>query len=178
VVDQTVFSATRLYRVTHTIGQQGADNLRGSERLASPLSVDVSRRLLRPRSIMAIEMGRIILAWAISSQSFRQSDICVLHRRFGNHGGAAIVLSGPRFVNAWRQAEGSNLSPVGRWTGVLGFPKHAREDIQTPMHRTSQAISSSLKNPDLSVEPLDKTSFHAPSGQGSAQFPNHRSILQ
>lgn len=33
-------------------------------------------------------------------------------------GGAALVLSGLRYVNAWRQAEGSSLSPVGRWTGL------------------------------------------------------------
>ena len=59
-------------------------------------------------------------------------------------GGAALVLSGLRYVNAWRQAEGSSLSPVGRWTGLLGLPKPAREDIQTQIHRTSQAISSSL----------------------------------
>jgi hypothetical protein len=61
-------------------------------------------------------------------------------------GGAALVLSGLRYVNAWRQAEGSSPSPVSRWTGLLGLPE-----------RTSQAISSSLKNPDLAVEPLDKT---------------------
>jgi len=72
-------------------------------------------------------------------------------------GGAALVMSGLRYVNAWRQAEGSAPSPVGRWTGLLGLPEHAREDIQTQIQRTSQAISTSLKNPDLAVEPLDKT---------------------
>jgi hypothetical protein len=72
-------------------------------------------------------------------------------------GGAALVMSGLRYVNAWRQAEGSSPSPVGRWTGLLGLPEHAREDIQTQIQRTSQAISTSLKNPDLAVEPLDKT---------------------
>lgn len=72
-------------------------------------------------------------------------------------GGAALVISGLRYVNAWRQAEGSSPSPVGRWTGLFGLPEHACEDIQTQIHRTSQAISTSLKNPDLAVEPLDKT---------------------
>jgi len=72
-------------------------------------------------------------------------------------GGAALVMSGLRYVNAWRQAEGSAPSPVGRWTGLLGLPEHAREDIQTQIQRTSQAIRTSLKNPDLAVEPLDKT---------------------
>jgi len=72
-------------------------------------------------------------------------------------GGAALVIGGLRYVNAWRQAEGSSPSPVGRWTGFFGLPEHACEDIQTQIHRTSQAISTSLKNPDLAVEPLDKT---------------------
>ena len=72
-------------------------------------------------------------------------------------GGAALVMSGLRYVNAWCQAEGSSPSPVGRWTGLFGLPEHACEDIQTQIHRTSQAISTSLKHPDLAVEPLDKT---------------------
>jgi hypothetical protein len=72
-------------------------------------------------------------------------------------GGAALVLSGLRYVNSWRQAEGSSPSPASRWTGLFGLPEHTREDIQTQIQRTSQAISTSLKNPDLAVEPLDKT---------------------
>ena len=46
---------------------------------------------------------------------------------------------------------------VGRLSDLLGFRGHVREDIQRQIHRTSQAISTSLKNPDLVVEPLDKT---------------------
>lgn len=72
-------------------------------------------------------------------------------------GGAALVMSGLRYVNTWRQAEGASPSPVSRWAGLFCLPEHAREDIQTQIHRTSQAISTSLKNPDLAVEPLDKT---------------------
>jgi hypothetical protein len=72
-------------------------------------------------------------------------------------GGAALVMNGLRYVNAWCQAEGSSPSPVGCWTGLFGLPEHACEDIQTQIHRTSQAISTSLKHPDLAVEPLDKT---------------------
>ena len=40
---------------------------------------------------------------------------------------------------------------------LFGVRGHVREDIQTQIHRTSQAISTSLKNPDLAVEPIDKT---------------------
>ena len=72
-------------------------------------------------------------------------------------GGAALVLSGLKYVNAWRQSVDSFPAPGGRWSALLGLPEHAREDIQTQIHRTSQAISTSLKNPDLAVEPLDKT---------------------
>jgi hypothetical protein len=91
-------------------------------------------------------------------------------------GGTALVLSGLRYVNARRQAEGPSLSPVGRWTGAVGLPKHARENIQMQIHRISQAISSSLQNSDLAVEPLDKTLFHASTGRGSAELPNYRKL--
>jgi len=46
---------------------------------------------------------------------------------------------------------------LGRLLDLLGFRGHVREDIQTQIHRTSQAISISVKNPDLAAEPLDKT---------------------
>ena len=65
-------------------------------------------------------------------------------------GGAALVLSGLKYANQWYPL-------AGRWSALLGLREHAREDIQTQIHRTSQAISTSLKNPDLAVEPLDKT---------------------
>jgi hypothetical protein len=38
----------------------------------------------------------------------------------------------------------------------VGGRGHVREDLQTQIRLTSQAISSSLKNPDLAVEPTDK----------------------
>jgi hypothetical protein len=72
-------------------------------------------------------------------------------------GGAALVMGGLKYINAWRQAEGFPPSPVGRWSVLLGLRAHAREDIQAQILRTSQAISTSLKNPDLAIEPLDKT---------------------
>ena len=40
---------------------------------------------------------------------------------------------------------------------LLGFRAHVREDFQAQILLTSQAISTSLKNPDLVVEPIDKT---------------------
>ena len=72
-------------------------------------------------------------------------------------GGAALLLSGLKYVNAWRQAGGVSPAPVGRWSVLLGLPEHARDDIQAQILRTSQAISTSLKNPDLAAEPIDKT---------------------
>jgi hypothetical protein len=72
-------------------------------------------------------------------------------------GGAALVMGGLKYFNAWRQAEGFPPSPVGRWSVLLGLRGQARKDIQAQILRTSQAISTSLKNPDLAVEPLDKT---------------------
>jgi len=72
-------------------------------------------------------------------------------------GGAALLLSGLKYANAWRQAGDFSSAPVGRWAVLLGFREHAREDIHAQILRTSQAISTSLKNPDLAVEPLDKT---------------------
>ena len=72
-------------------------------------------------------------------------------------GGAALLLGGLKYVNAWRQAGGSSHAPVGRWSVLLGLRERARKDIQAQILRTSQAISTSLKNPDLAAEPLDKT---------------------
>ena len=72
-------------------------------------------------------------------------------------GGAALVLSGLKYANEWVTSGGSLPTRVGRWSALLGLREHAREDIQAQILRTSQAISTSLKNPDLAVEPLDKT---------------------
>ena len=72
-------------------------------------------------------------------------------------GGAALLLSGLKYANEWFTSEGSSPTRVGRWSVFLGLREHAREDFQAQILRTSQAISTSLKNPDLVVEPLDKT---------------------
>jgi hypothetical protein len=71
--------------------------------------------------------------------------------------GGPLVGRGLKHVSGWLQSRGYYLERVGRLSDLLGFRGHAREDIQTQRHRTSQAISTSLKNPDLAVEPLDKT---------------------
>ena len=72
-------------------------------------------------------------------------------------GGAALLLSGLKYANQWYASAGSAPTWAGRWSALLGLREHAREDIQAQILRTSQAISTSLKNPDLVVEPLDKT---------------------
>ena len=72
-------------------------------------------------------------------------------------GGAALVLSSLKYANQWYTSAGSAPTLAGRWSALLGLREHAREDIQAQILRTSQAISTSLKNPDLVVEPLDKT---------------------
>jgi hypothetical protein len=72
-------------------------------------------------------------------------------------GGAALVLSGLKYAKEWVTSGGSSPIAVGRWSVLLGLREHAREDIQSQILLTSQAISTSLKNPDLVVEPIDKT---------------------
>jgi hypothetical protein len=46
---------------------------------------------------------------------------------------------------------------VGRFSVFSDLREHAREDFQAQILLTSQAISTSLKNPELVVEPFDKT---------------------
>ena len=72
-------------------------------------------------------------------------------------GGAALVLSGLKYANERITSGGSSFTGMGRWSVLLGLRAHAREDIQCKILLTSQAISTSLKNPDLVVEPIDKT---------------------
>ena len=72
-------------------------------------------------------------------------------------GGAALLLTGLKYASEWVASGGSSPARVGRWSAFLGLRGHAREDFQAQLLRTSQAISTSLKNPDLVVEPLDKT---------------------
>jgi hypothetical protein len=72
-------------------------------------------------------------------------------------GGAALLLSGLKYAKEWVTSEGSSPIRGSRWSVLLGLRDHAREDIQSQILLTSQAISTSLKNPDLVVEPIDKT---------------------
>jgi hypothetical protein len=76
----------------------------------------------------------------------------------------AVALSGgPRlsrglkYVSEWIKSRGYSLERMGRLSDLFGFREHAREDFQAQIRLTSQAISTSLKNSDLIVEPLDKT---------------------
>ena len=72
-------------------------------------------------------------------------------------GGAAILLSGLKQINGWITPGSSSSAPASRWAVLLGLREHGGEDIQSQILRTSQAIGTSLKNPDLAAEPLDKT---------------------
>jgi len=71
--------------------------------------------------------------------------------------GGPLLSRGLKNASGWLTSKGYYPERVGRLSDLLGFRDHVREDIQTQIHRTSQAISTSLKNPDLAVEPLDKT---------------------
>lgn len=72
-------------------------------------------------------------------------------------GGGPLLSRGLKNVSEWCTSGGSFPKRVGRLSAFLGLREHAREDFQAQMLRTSQAISTSLKNPNLVVEPLDKT---------------------
>src|SRR5580765_1686265 len=71
--------------------------------------------------------------------------------------GGPLLSRGLKNASGWLRSRGYYPERVGRLSDLLGFRGHVREDIQRQIHRTSQAISTSLKNPDLAVEPLDKT---------------------
>ena len=71
--------------------------------------------------------------------------------------GGPILSIGLKNASEWFNAGGSFPRRVERVSAFLGFRGHAREDFQAQMLLTSQAISTSLKNPDLAAEPLDKT---------------------
>jgi len=72
-------------------------------------------------------------------------------------GGAAPLLSGLKNASECFKSGGSSPKRVGRFSVFLDLREHAREDFQEPILLTSQAINTSLKNPDLVVESLDKT---------------------
>lgn len=69
--------------------------------------------------------------------------------------GGPFLSRGLKHVSGWRTSRGYYPEREGRLSG-LGGRGHVREDLQTQIRLTSQAISSSLKNPDLAVEPTDK----------------------
>lgn len=72
-------------------------------------------------------------------------------------GGAAPLLSGLKNASEWFKSGGSSPKRVGRFSVFLDLLEHAREDFQAQILLISQAINTSLKNPDLVVESLDKT---------------------
>ena len=71
--------------------------------------------------------------------------------------GGPLLSRGLKHVSGWLQSRGYIPDRMGKLSGLLGFRGHVREDLHAQICRTSQAISTSLKNPDLAVQPLDKT---------------------
>jgi hypothetical protein len=63
--------------------------------------------------------------------------------------GGPLLSRGLKNASGWLTSRGYYLERVGRLSDLLGFRGHVHEDIQTQTHRISQAISTSLKNPDL-----------------------------
>jgi len=71
--------------------------------------------------------------------------------------GGPLLSIGVKNVSEWYNSGVSFPRPVERVSALLGFRGHAREDFQAQILLTTQAISTSLKNPELVVEPIDKT---------------------
>jgi len=71
--------------------------------------------------------------------------------------GGPLLSIGVKNVSEWYNSGVSFPRPVERVSALLGFRGHAREDFQAQILLTTQAISTSLKNPVLVVEPIDKT---------------------
>ena len=76
-------------------------------------------------------------------------------------GGPLLYLSrGLKNASGWLTSRGFSHERVGRLSGFRG---HVCEDLQSQIRLTSQAISTSLKNPDLAIEPrLNLTLVSAP----------------
>ena len=72
-------------------------------------------------------------------------------------GGGPLLYLGLTKAGEWFTSRGYSLQRVGRFSVFLNFKGHAREDFQAQILLLSQAIRTSLKNPDHVVEPLDKT---------------------
>ena len=71
--------------------------------------------------------------------------------------GGPLLSRGLKNVSEWCRSRGYSPKRVGRFSVFSDLQKHARADFQAQILLTSQAISTSLKNQDLVVEPLDKT---------------------
>jgi hypothetical protein len=71
--------------------------------------------------------------------------------------GGPLLSIGVKNVSEWYNSGASFPRPVERVSALLGFRGHVQEDFQAQILLTSQAISTSLKNPVLVVEPIDKT---------------------
>ena len=71
--------------------------------------------------------------------------------------GGPLVSRGLKNVSEWYNSGVSLPRPVEKISALLGFRGDKREDFRAQILLTSQAISTSLKNQDFVVEPLDKT---------------------
>jgi len=71
--------------------------------------------------------------------------------------GGPLLSRGLKHVSEWLKSRNYYPERVGKLSAFLGFRAHVREDLQAQIRLTSQAIRTSLENPDLAVEPLDKT---------------------
>jgi hypothetical protein len=72
-------------------------------------------------------------------------------------GGGPLLSRGMKNVSEWLKSNDYYSERAGKLSAFLGFRAHVRQDLQVQIRLTSQAIRTSLKNPDLAVEPLDKT---------------------
>ena len=71
--------------------------------------------------------------------------------------GGPLLSIGLKNVTEWYNSGVPLPRPAERVLALLGLRGHEREDFQAQILLTSQAISTSLKNPELAVEPIDKT---------------------
>lgn len=71
--------------------------------------------------------------------------------------GGPLLLTGLKNAAEWFNSRGYSGDQAGTFSRVFGFRGHAREEFEAQILLTSQAISTSLKNQNLAVEPLDKT---------------------
>jgi len=70
--------------------------------------------------------------------------------------GGPLLSRGLKHVSGWLKSRGYYPERMGRLSGLFGVRGHVREDLEAQIRRTSRAISTSMKNPDLAVEPIDK----------------------